>query len=111
MILFGTLSVALSVGAWFLFRDSINLVQSVGPLYWITRDFAPKGTRLVSSGFMRELGAPWRVGKGIQLRISKNRTFQIGICAKTLPKDEDSGILNAVGGRIMEVTPEEIGDW
>lgn len=89
----------------------MNLVQAVGPLYWITRNFAPKGTRLVSSGFMRELGAPWRVGKGIQIRFSRNRTFQIGFCKETLPLDEDSGILNAVGGRIMEISPEEIGDW
>lgn len=111
MILFVALFVALGVGAWILFKDSINLVQAVGPLYWITRDYVPKGTPIVSKGFMRELGEPWRVGAGIQIRFAQNRTFQIGWCHKTAPATEDEGVLSAVGGRYMDVTAEEIGEW
>lgn len=110
MVVIGALLVLL-IGAWFLFKDSLNLVQSVGRVYWITRDYVPKGTPLVAKGFMRELGEPWRVGSGLQIRFSKNRTFQVGLCQQTAPVDEENGILNAVGGRYMDVTAEEIGEW
>lgn len=112
MIIFGLLVVTLGVGAWLLFKDSLNLVQGFGPIYWITRDGAPSNTPRVSTAFMHELGAPWRVGKGIQFRLPKTMTFQIGFCKKTKPQDEESGVLQAVGGRMMhEVTPEDIGEW
>lgn len=111
MITLGALVVALGVGAWFLFKDSMNLVQSVGRLYWITRDYTPKNTPIVAKAFMRELGEPWRIGSGIQIRFSKNRTFQLGWCTKTAPTSEEDGVLNAVGGRYMDITAEEIGEW
>jgi hypothetical protein len=60
---------------------------------------------------MRELGEPWRVGSGIQIRFAKHRTFQVGLCSVTAPTDEETGILNAVGGRYMDTTAEEIGEW
>lgn len=111
MITFVLLIVALGVGAWFLFKDSLNLVQALGRVYWITRDYVPKGTPIIAKGFMRELGHPWRVGSGIQIRIARNRTFQVGWCAKTSPSSEEEGVLSAVGGRYMDVTAEEIGEW
>lgn len=112
MIIFVLLIVALSMGAWMIFKDSLNLVQGFGPVYWITRDVVPTNTRLVSTGFMHELCAPWRVGKGVQIRLGHTRTFQIGFCKRTRPVDEESGVLQAVGGRMMdEVTPEDIGEW
>jgi hypothetical protein len=111
MVIIGSLILFLLVGAFFLFKDSLNLVQSVGRVYWITRDYVPKGTPIIAKGFMRELGEPWRVGSGLQIRFAKNRTFQVGICAPTAPTDEENGILNAVGGRYMDATAEEIGEW
>lgn len=112
MITLGALVVTLSVGAWLLFRDSLNLVQGFGRVYWITRDIVPANTPLIAKGFMHELCEPWRVGRGVQIRLGRVRTFQIGFCKKTRPIDEESGVLQAVGGRIMhEVTPEDIGEW
>ena len=94
-----------------MFKGSLNLVQSVGCLYWITRDYVPKNTPFVAKGFMRELGDPWRIGSGIQIKFAKNRTFQIGFCTKTTPPDEEAGVLSAVGGRYMDIPAEEIGEW
>jgi hypothetical protein len=41
MVIIGSFILCLLVGAWFLFKDSLNLVQSVGRFYWITRDYVP----------------------------------------------------------------------
>jgi hypothetical protein len=110
MIIIGILVVVLLVASWFLFKDSMNLVQSVGSLYWITRNYVRKGTPIMSLGFMHELDKPWRTGKGVQIRFRKH-SFQIGFCKKTTPKNEEEGILNAVGGRMLDTTAHEIGNW
>lgn len=103
-------AIALSiVFGYFLFRNTLNTVQSVGPIYWITRDYIPTNTRIISSGFMHELDAPWRHGKGVQIALFK-RTCQIGLC-KRHNFDETSGVLAAVQGRFMDESAHEIGNW
>lgn len=103
-------AIALSVAfGYFLFRNTLNTVQSVGPVYWITRDYVPANTRIISSGFMHELDAPWRHGKGVQIALFK-RTFQLGLC-KYHNFDETSGVLAAVQGRFMDESAHEIGSW
>lgn len=96
--------------AYFVFRDTLNKLQVVGPLYWISRDNTPKNVSVVSVGFMRELESPWRYGKGIQFTV-KNRSFQVGFCKPRYYKNPIEGQLAAMGGRMMEATPEEIGNW
>lgn len=59
---------------------------------------------------MRETDAPWRSGKGCQFRTNKY-TLQVGLCKKLSVKDETEGILNAVGGRMLDISVDEIGNW
>ena len=61
-------------------------------------------------GFMHETGAPWRHGKGIQLRTRKH-TLQMGFCKRLQHTDKTSGILSAVGGRMLDLEADEIGNW
>ena len=88
----------------------MNRVRGIGPLYWITRDFVDNRTPIICTGFMRETGAPWRQGKGLQIRTKKH-TFQIGFCKRLNPSDETAGILGAVGGRMLDLEADEIGSW
>lgn len=96
--------------SYLLFKDTLNKLQAVGPVYWITRDIVPKKTPIVTIGFMHEIDFPWRKGKGIQIRIPR-RTFQLGVCHKGTDLDETTGTLSAVGGRFMDTPPTEIGEW
>ena len=88
----------------------MNAVQSVGPVYWICRDVIPTGTPFIAHGFMRQTSAPWRVGKGIQIRFKKH-TFQIGLSRKSKQVSDDIGLLYAVQGRYLDDKPKEIRDW
>lgn len=87
-----------------------NVVHSLFFIYWITRDFVDLRTPIVCTGFMHETDAPWRHGKGIQLRTNKH-TIQIGVCKRLKISDETAGVLNAIGGREMDTPASEIGLW
>ena len=89
-----------------LFHNSTNVLQVVGPVYWIIKDKAPHNTPTFAKGFMHETSEPWRVGAGIQMRCA-DKTLQIGLCRKQKYSDID-GTLSAVKGRFMELTPIEI---
>lgn len=88
----------------------MNKVKGFGPFYWIVRDFADVRTSRICTGFMREIDAPWRSGKGLQFRTNKY-TLQVGVCRKLPISDETDGILNAVGGRMLDISVDEIGTW
>ena len=96
--------------SFLIFRDTMNVVQAVGPVYWICRDIVPTNTPLIAWGFMRQTSAPWRVGKGIQIRFKKH-TFQIGLSCKGKQVSDDTGLLYAVQGRYLDDKPKEIRDW
>jgi len=88
-----------------------NVVRGKGPVYWIVRDTGKKGMPAMSGGWMRELGGYWRQGRGLQLRFGK-WVFQFGLCRKAESiKDEQSGLLYAMSGRMMETETKEIGNW
>lgn len=89
------------------FKGTMDLVQGVGPVYWIIR----RDQRMFSigKGTMHELSAPWRKGIGIYFVLSK-RCLQIGLCKKQQLGETD-GILSAIQGRYLEVEPKEIGNW
>lgn len=88
----------------------MNKVRAIGPLYWIARDFVDERTPVVCTGFMHETDHPWRRGKGLQIRF-KNKTIQVGLCKRTYPLDETEGVLSAVGGRMLDVSVDEIESW
>lgn len=92
------------------FRGTMNMVFNVGRLYWIVRDNAKKGDRIICKAFMRGTGEPWLIGEGVQVRFFKY-TFHIGICYMVPAENEEQGVLNAMQGRYMEDPPKEIGNW
>lgn len=96
--------------AWYIFHDSMNLVQNAGRVYWVVRDVGKKGVPFISRAFMRQTDYPWLVGSGVQFRVWKY-TFQIGICHPQEAVSEDEGILRAVDGHYMTSAPKEIRKW
>lgn len=95
---------------YFLFKGTLNTVQGIGPVYWISRDYTKPQGFFVWSGFMRETDSPWRMGRGIQITVYK-RSFQIGLCKKMQYNDEQEAQLGVLGARFMDTKPKEIGNW
>lgn len=104
----GSLLIALASG-YPIFKNTLNKVQAIGPVYWITRDYCVPSTPFICRGFMHEVDPPWRKGKGIQVRVG-SRTFQVGLCRKH-NHDEVDGVLAAMDGRFLDLEPKEIGNW
>jgi hypothetical protein len=102
--------ITISLCAYFLFRDTLNKLQYLGPIYWITRDNTSLNTPFISIGFMRQIAPPWKIGKGIQFTY-KNYSFQTGFCRKYTHTDETSGILGALGGRYLDDDVDTIRKW
>ena len=88
----------------------MNVVQAVGPVYWICRDIVPTNTPLIALGFMRQTSAPWRVGKGIQIKVRKH-TFQIGLSRVGSDMSDEDGLMTAVQGRYLKDKAKDIRDW
>jgi hypothetical protein len=106
-LLVATIPLAVIVG-YPVFKDTVNLVQGVGPIYWVTRNNHVG----LSFGFgiMRETDFPWRYGKGIQIGFGKY-LFQFGICRKQNVIDEMSNLLTAIKGRNLLHKPAELREW
>lgn len=88
----------------------LNIVHGVGCIYWIVRDTATAETPRMSTGWVHELGGYWRKGKGIQFKTGKYIT-QVGVCKRHKVKNEEDGILEAMQGRMLNTTTDEIGEW
>jgi hypothetical protein len=91
----------------------MNNLHTIGPIYWVLKDNATSKTPKLAMAFMRQTGSPWRVGRGIQLKMNKY-SFQIGLSKKAKTTDdlgELDGLLYAMQGRVMETSVLEIGDW
>lgn len=110
MILVIIVSILSYITFCYIFVARINSLMSVGPLYLITRDNATLKSPILSLGFMRQTSSPWKIGKGLQLRISRY-SIQVGLCKKSNNQDEQSGLLHAMGGRLLELNGSEIGKW
>ncbi len=91
-----------------VFKNTLNLIQGVGPFYWITRDNHSGFS--IGLGFMRETGFPWRNGRGLHIGILKY-SFQIGLCRKSTVIDEYNGMLRALQGRELDHHPSKLRDW
>jgi hypothetical protein len=103
--------VGLGVGAYFLFKDTLNRIQYVERLrlYWITKDNAAPGTRRITKAFMRQTSPPWHRGSGIQVRLGKY-TFQVGVLQITdqVFDDDFDGLLYQLDGHELAVPAEDI---
>lgn len=99
----------LLVGGYLLFRDTMNRLQYIGKLYWITRDNGVQGTRHIAfDAFMRGTSPPWKVGRGVQFRWGKY-TFQVGICRNGPPAETElEGLLNMLGGRMLDTEESHV---
>lgn len=87
----------------------LNSVWVFGPIYWIIRDL--KSSKYpISIGFMRQTSSPWKTGRGVQIQVHKY-SYQIGLCRTSKTMDDQSGLLFAVKGRILETPITEIGEW
>ena len=91
----------------------MNRLYSIGFTYVILRDIGTHATPVLSIGFMRQTGAPWKTGKGMQIRLGKY-ILQVGFCRanKEIKKaEEEMGLLYAMQGRLLEEEPSKIGGW
>ena len=93
-----------------MLRGTMNLVQGIGPIYWLTRDTGVPGDQMFTLGYMRETDYPWRYGWGIQVRFNIY-LFQLGVCKRHEMINISDGLLRAIGGRNMETGVDEISTW
>ena len=101
--------VGVVVSWWLVLRDTLDMVQGIGPVYWLTRQTDVKRLGLQRS-FMHETDYPWRSGRGIQC-IVPYRTFQIGVCKASMYYTQEDGLLHSLVGRKLPQKPKEIGAW
>lgn len=91
----------------FVFRFEHDQLYVFKRIYGILR----KDTRFlrIGIGTMHQTSAPWNKGKGLYVVFVK-RCIQVGFC-KPQKLSEESGILSAMQGRYLDLTPHEIGNW
>jgi hypothetical protein len=94
---------------WLVLRNTLDLVQGVGSVYWLTRQTTVKRLAIQTS-FMRETDYPWRTGRGIQA-VVPYRTFQVGVCKPSEHYTKEEGLLHSLVGRSLSSKPEEIRTW
>jgi hypothetical protein len=101
------ISVMLMIGAYFLFRDTMNKIQylEILRLYWITRDTG-EGQPLFAKATMRQTSAPYWRGKGVQVRVGKH-TFQVGLL--TMRVDSLESQISNIGW--LETEPKKLRQW
>ena len=91
----------------YVFKFEHDQRYVVKRVYWIIR----KDSRMIGTGIgtMHQTSAPWHKGKGIYI-VAFKRCLQVGLCR---PQDlpEELGILSAMQGRYLRLTPHEIGNW
>jgi hypothetical protein len=90
-----------------VFRDSRNMVQGVGPIYWFYGDNtwskSPIAVRYVQ---LRETMYPYRRGRGVGVLV-RNTEVQIGFCRR----DPNGSDLQVLDGRDLDVPVAVIKDW
>jgi hypothetical protein len=91
---------------YLIFNNTMDLVQGLGPVYWVSRRNGRR-TRWLARVEMRETDPPYRQGSGIQIKISPAWTFHIGFCRR-MPYEDP---VEVVGRWMDEVEPEEIKTW
>lgn len=100
--------VLLMIGAYFLFRDTMNRIQylEILRLYWITRDTGETGQPFFAKATMRQTAAPYWRGKGVQFRLGKY-TFQVGLL--TMRVDSLESQISNLGW--LEMETKKLRNW
>lgn len=100
-------AIFVAVGAYFLFRDTLNRLQYIQTLriYWITRDTYPPNTPRFALGRMYQTNAPWWQGVGPQIRVGKY-IVQVGVL-----KNKGASLLDQLGGRYLDESPKQLREW
>lgn len=112
IIVYILITVVLSISLIILavHRKALNSLIYFKSLYIILRDNANITGPVVSKGFMRQTSQPWMVGNGINIRVHRY-SLQIGVCKPSQHTDEESGLLGALGGRLLDTNASEIREW
>ena len=100
----------LAVGAYFLFRDTLNRVQyfpfhTNRVVYWITRD---SDHVKWGKSFMRMTSYPWLRGDGFTFKLPFGRSFQVGVATRYTYEDEQEALRQALGARDLELDVDKI---
>jgi hypothetical protein len=83
-------------------------LKSVGPVY-VGYEGHCTEPNTFSKAFFRELAEPWRVGRGVRVRLG-SKAVQVGRCRRST--EGDMSALKQLGGRELPVfDPSEIGRW
>lgn len=85
----------------------MNETFDIGRLYLVRYDHC---TKQFERAVSRESEPPYRVGRGVAVRVWKNRGLVLGFWGKPAP-DIDTGLFNALGAREMSVRTEAIEGW
>ena len=106
-ILIALLVASISLNIYLLFYNTLNKLQAITWLriYWLVRDIGGDGDPHFSRAFMRQNGAPFWRGQGIQFRRNQY-VFQIGILT-----GKGMSRLDQLDRREMEDSPKEIRQW
>lgn len=91
---------------WVIFHGDLDELYIMGNAYWITK--RDKRFFAIGKGTMHQTHAPWRKGTGVYISLFKY-CFQFG-WSKPQDLREEAGILSAVQGRYLKLTPHEIGN-
>lgn len=73
------LALPLIVGGYFLFRDSMNLFQKVGRVYWITRNNMKRPQPFISRAFLVHDSPPYWIGKGVQIAWKWGEVHEVDV--------------------------------
>lgn len=106
------------MNSWFFVTTAVSLIWAFhspkgsvmlfGPLYWLRSD--DKRKFACGFGTMHTTTSPWRYGRGVYVSLL-GKLFHIGACYRLDIEEESEGLLSAVRGRYLDVTPNEIGEW
>lgn len=67
---------------------------------------------LVDRANTREVEEPFRKGRGLVVRFARLRALVIGRWSeRSTRKDEDEALVEAVEGKVLPYTVDEISDW
>ncbi len=107
------------LAAWnYVLSGTMNLVQGVGPVFWLVRNVAAPAKRL-GIVEVRETDEPWRHGKGVYVVVRRTAGpakvdpfwITVGFCKRRHPESEIDGLLDVLDGEVLDATPEEISVW
>lgn len=103
--------IIIGISAYSIFEDSMNLVQTFGPVYWSVRQIEARQRLWIGRVRMKESDYPWHRGQGIEVRW-RHHGVQVGVCRRKKMASEEEGLLDTIDGRNLDIDPQRIGrEW